>query len=81
MIDVLDLKNELMKIDREFVCEAFASVIVQLFEHGVKFLDTPDAPDLVEYYDENGIKRSIKGLLPEAPAKNYVQLDFDGFRK
>ena len=79
MIDMSDLKKAFMKMDRDFVCEAFACVVMQLYEHGVKFLEGPQGSELAEYFDSDGTRRVATGLLPDVPAEERVQLDFSGF--
>lgn len=81
-LDIIDanmLKNMLMKMKKETVCEAFASTLYQLLKNDIYFSGFSEEQKYIEFWDGNEVYHKVPGRTENVKLEDKVTLDFTKF--
>lgn len=74
-----DFKDCLIGMEHEIVCEAFASVLYQLFQKDISINMTEALPQYIDGFENDGTYFCIKGKIESMPIEERVELNFSKY--
>lgn len=75
-----DFKDCLVGIEHDFLCEAFASVLYQLFKRDIS-ISAIETPQYIDGFNNDGTYFRIEGRVKTTPIEERVELNFAKYDK